>query len=77
MSYKKQIAEAKKLLSHALTEIRFELENYPTPIAGCDAQYNHLLAERAKIEAALKAIGKDVFVATPRQLNPFDRIEQR
>jgi len=29
------------------------IQNYPTPIAGCDQQFNHLLAERDAIGAEL------------------------
>jgi hypothetical protein len=29
--------------------INEEIRNYPTPIAGCDAQFNSLLEEQAKI----------------------------
>ena len=29
--------------------INDEIRNYPTPIAGCDAQFNFLLEEQARI----------------------------
>jgi hypothetical protein len=29
--------------------INEEIRNYPTPIAGCDAQFNFLLEEQARI----------------------------
>jgi len=54
-----------------------EINEYPTPIAGCDAQFNHLLAERTKVDAALRKLQQDVFIPTPRQLNPIDKIETR
>lgn len=30
-----------------------EIRGYPSPIAGCDAQFNYLLEERAKLSRAL------------------------
>ena len=30
-----------------------EIRNYPTPIAGCDAHFNYLLEERAKLAREL------------------------
>lgn len=30
-----------------------EIRGYPAPIAGCDAQFNHLLERRREIEHAL------------------------
>jgi len=30
-----------------------DIVNYPTPIPACDADFNHMLAERARIEADL------------------------
>ncbi len=39
----------------------------PTPVAGCDAQYNHLLAERRRVRFALGALEADVRIPTPRE----------
>ncbi|MEX2115090.1 MAG: hypothetical protein WD845_17985 [Pirellulales bacterium] len=33
-----------------------EIRNYPTPIAGCDQQFNHLLEQQARIIAKLHQI---------------------
>ncbi|WP_146344324.1 hypothetical protein [Falsiphaeobacter marinintestinus] len=54
-----------------------EISGYPTPIAGCDAQFNHLLAQRRRILSALSALQEDVFVPTPRQPRPDVRVESR
>lgn len=36
--------------------IAAELRDYPRPVAGCDAQFNHLLERRAEIERALAEV---------------------
>ena len=77
MSHSDQIAQAAELLRDALNSLALEIDRYPTPISGCDAQFNHLLAERSKIEATLRALDKSVFIPTPRQLNPDDPVETR
>jgi hypothetical protein len=33
-----------------------EIRNYPTPIAGCDQQFNHLLEQQARVTAELNRI---------------------
>ena len=33
-----------------------EIRNYPTPIAGCDQQFNYLLEQQARIVAELNRI---------------------
>lgn len=54
----------------ALSQIRDELDGeihaYPTPISGCDAQYNHLLSERRRVHSALVALNQEVHIPTPR-----------
>ena len=41
--------EARERLEDRKRRIVDEIRSYPTPIAGCDAQFNHLLEERAAI----------------------------
>ncbi len=77
MNYSENLARAHELLRDALRSIIDEMKCYPTPISGCDAQFNHMLAERSKIESALRALDTRVFIPTPRQLNPHDPIETR
>ena len=77
MSYTEHVVAAEKQLRLAIKSISQELADYPTPISGCDVQYNHLLAQRAKLELVLHAFDKEIFVATPRQLNQGDEIETR
>ena len=59
-------SRAIRALSDLRAELDTEISNYPTPISGCDAQYNHFLAERRRIHAALQALQEEVHIATPR-----------
>ena len=65
-----ELATAQRLLAA-------EISAYPTPISGCDAQFNHLLAERTRIADALSQLNASVFVPTPRMPSPADRMESR
>ncbi|MEX3017936.1 hypothetical protein [Gymnodinialimonas hymeniacidonis] len=53
------------------------IRNYPTPISGCDAAFNGLLADREKVHRALLALSSDVFVPTPRTPMPDSGVESR
>ena len=59
-------ARAHAALCEARDELDQEIRGYPTPISGCDAQYNHLLAERRRVHAALLALAEEVHIPTPR-----------
>ncbi len=59
-------ARARAALVEAAAELDAEMHAYPTPISGCDAQYNHLLAERRRIRRALEALAAPVHIPTPR-----------
>ncbi|AKO97258.1 hypothetical protein MALG_02090 [Marinovum algicola DG 898] len=72
-----EIAKARAHLHAALQEVARDLAEYPGPIAGCDAQYTHLLATRTRIRNALTALDGEVFVATPRSLHPGAGVESR
>ena len=65
-----ELAEAKRLISK-------EISGYPSPISGCDAQFNHLLAQRVRVAEALAALEAIPFIATPRQPTPEARVESR
>ncbi len=39
-----------------LNQINQELEDYPSPITGCDAQYNYLLEQRTMLERYIKGL---------------------
>jgi hypothetical protein len=47
-------AEARPHLEVELKRIKEEIAGYPGPIAGCDAQFNHLLEERQRLLDALR-----------------------
>lgn len=64
-------------LSSAQAALADEIAAYPTPISGCDAQFNHLLAERRRLADARTALGAPVFVPTPRSPAPQAGIESR
>lgn len=61
------ITLAKAELQAARQKIAAEISGYPTPIAGCDAQFNHLLAQRQQVTAALEALTSVPQVPSPRQ----------
>lgn len=54
-----------------------EIRDYPTPVSGCDAQYNHLLSRRSQVSKALDALRQEVFVPTPRTLTQGSGVESR
>lgn len=59
-------ARARAALAEAAARLEAEIHAYPTPISGCDAQYNHLLAERRRVRRALAALDAPVHIPTPR-----------
>lgn len=65
-----ELVAAKQLLNQ-------EISTYPGPIAGCDIQFNHLLAERQKVLDAIRSLDETVFVPTPRNLTPTAKPESR
>ena len=65
-----ELATAQRLLAA-------EISAYPTPISGCDAQFNHLLAERQRISGAMAQLEASVFVPTPRTPMPTSGVESR
>lgn len=69
--------QAEQMLRLARAELQAEIQSYPTPISGCDAQFNHLLAERRRLSLALEALDTSVFIPTPRTPHPNAGIESR
>lgn len=50
----KSVCEAiSKQLENERHRVNGEIKNYPTPITACDAQFNYLLEERARIAEEL------------------------
>ena len=60
------LVAARNELSAAGRRLNAEISAYPTPISGCDAQFNHLLATRRKVATALSALDAEVHIPTPR-----------
>ncbi|WP_223421915.1 hypothetical protein [Tateyamaria pelophila] len=71
------ILAARSELAVARQLLNAEITDYPTPVAGCDAQFNHLLAERQRVLAAIASLEDAVFVPTPRSPTPFAGAESR
>jgi hypothetical protein len=55
-----------KELKAARKHLQSKLACYPTPISGCDAQFNHLLAERSRVDSAIVALEEPIRISTPR-----------
>lgn len=68
---------AKAELQRARRLLADEIHEYPTPISGCDAQFNHLIGERQKIVDALSVLSCEIFVPTPRTPTQFSGVESR
>ena len=77
MDYEDCLTVARNELKVARKMLRDEIRDYPTPIAGCDAQFNHLLGLRSSVTEALRALEAPRFVATPRSLEPATGVESR
>jgi hypothetical protein len=60
------IDAARHSLAEARAALDAEIRDYPRPVAGCDAQYNHLLAERRRVHDALAALEAEIHIPTPR-----------
>lgn len=60
------IDTARRHLACARDALDAEIREYPTPISGCDAQYNHLLAERRRAHEALRVLQAEIHIPTPR-----------
>ena len=69
VDFEDAVAQAIAHLKLAQSTLISEIKNYPTPIAGCDVQFNHLLEEKARVNAALDALSAQTFTPTPRQLS--------
>ena len=66
MSYQDHLAAVESELVAARAALNSEICSYPTPISGCDAQFNHLLDQRHRVSAALAQLNDPVFIPTPR-----------
>lgn len=76
-TFKDCILAARAELGVARKLLQSEISGYPVPIAGCDAQFNHLLAERQKVLTAIRSLDEVVFIPTPRSPIPQAGVESR
>lgn len=76
-SFEDCLIAAQAELSKARQLLQNEISNYPAPIAGCDAQFNHLLGERQRVLTALRSLEESVFVPTPQSPTPQAGVESR
>jgi hypothetical protein len=65
--FQKHLEAARRELLLAQKCLKAEIAAYPSPISGCDAQFNHLLAERSKICQALSVLDSEPWVPTSRE----------
>jgi hypothetical protein len=77
IDYDTCIQSAQASLNAAREALIAEISDYPTPISGCDAQFNHLLAARQKVLTALSVLDAPVFIPTPRTLVEHSGVESR
>ena len=60
------IETVRRILVTARDALDAEIRDYPTPVSGCDAQYNHLLAERRRAHEAIQVLEAEIRIPTPR-----------
>ncbi len=71
-TYRAALEVALQELHTAREQLSREIASYPTPISGCDAQFNQLLSDRTRIARATQALESTPFVPTPRNLEPAE-----
>jgi len=57
MSIKKRSPKKETAVVERLQRIKDKIKHYPTPIAGCDEQFNFLLRERDRLTLELTKFG--------------------
>ena len=77
MLYTDHLAKAERSLRAARDALSKEIGAYPTPISGCDAQFNHLLDTRHRVSRALGQLAEPVFIPTPRSPARGTEVESR
>lgn len=77
MTYEDHLNCARAELMQAQAGIREEMRSYPTPISGCDAQYNYLVGMQGSVADALAQLSGPRFVATPRTPDMAAGVESR
>ena len=77
LPYESRVSEAEAQLHAARDALNADIASYPTPVSGCDVQFNRLLSDRTRILRAIQALNDMPFVATPRIAEPGARVESR
>lgn len=67
-SYETSLDAALSNLRLARKILLDDIAGYPSPISGCDIQFNTLLSDRKRISRALQALEDHPFIPTPRIL---------
>ena len=75
--FESHVEAATLALKFARQLVSDEMRDYPTPVSGCDVQYNDLLSKRARVTKALESLRREVFVPTPRTLIEGSGVESR
>jgi hypothetical protein len=52
------LQRTREALERERLRIQTEINNYPAPIPGCDAYFNHLLEQRSRICEELNKLGR-------------------
>ena len=50
--------ETEEELKQELERVNTEIGNYPSPITGCDEQFNYLLEKRSEMERRIKELSE-------------------
>lgn len=76
-NYSECLDIARQELKLAQAALRRDMADYPTPIAGCDEQFNHLLDQSERVRNALAALEAPYFIPTPRRPAAGQGVESR
>ncbi len=64
----------REMLQNKLAALNEEIGSYPGPITGCDAQFNHMLDERARLNAELSRLEQAIAAdAGAKELSEFKK----
>ena len=71
------LSEANEALDKARLGLAEAIGQYPTPIYGCHARFNSLLAQRSQAGLAIDALRTNIFIPTPRSPTAVAGVESR
>ena len=75
--YERALNAAASELKKAKRLLASEIAKYPTPISGCDAQFNRLLSDRTRIADTLRSIDSQPFIPTSRDFGSVASSQQK